>query len=233
MAKEIKVSVFVNKHYYQESSSRRTYGDMLDNRYSILLDKSTTITFSSPITVNKEKLPCLFENLLLTTDYQASTSSFKEGNDNYLAELDGYITSSYDEALTIIAVGILNSLNIYNTLFVVSDKRELFNLKSNEKPMTSFMGSSPMKYVRNVQDIKEYGLNHPDEYSSELYVFAADFVHFNRGVSRVWKLIVYIPEMDRYIDIDGNHIAGQPINGFVLEGHEWVSKLPIYEDLSL
>lgn len=105
--------------------------------------------------------------------------------------------------------------------------------EDNEKPMTSFMGSSPMKYVRNVQDIKEYGLNHPDEYSSELYVFAADFVHFNRGVSRIWKLIVYIPEMDRYIDIDGNHIAGQPINGFVLEGHEWVSKLPIYEDLPL
>lgn len=130
MAKEIKVSVFVNKHYYQESSSRRTYGDMLDNKYSILLDKSTTITFSSPITVNKEKLPCLFENLLLTTDYQTNTSSFKEGNDNYLAELDGCITSSYDEALTILAVGILNSLNIHNTLFVVSDKRELFNLKS-------------------------------------------------------------------------------------------------------
>lgn len=105
--------------------------------------------------------------------------------------------------------------------------------EDNEKPMTSFMGSSPMKFVRNVQDIKEYGLNHPDEYSSELYVFAADFVHFNRGVSRVWKLIVYIPEMDRYIDIDGNHIAGQLINGFVLEGHEWVSKLPIYEDLPL
>lgn len=105
--------------------------------------------------------------------------------------------------------------------------------EDNEKPMTSFMGSSPMKYVRNVQDIKEYGLNHPDEYSAELYVFAADFVHFNRGISRVWKLIAYIPEMDRYIDIDGNHIAGQPINGFVLEGHEWVSKLPIYEDLPL
>lgn len=44
MTKEIKVSVFVNKHYYQESSSRRTYGDILDNRYSILLDKSATIT---------------------------------------------------------------------------------------------------------------------------------------------------------------------------------------------
>ena len=56
MAKEIKVAVFVNKYYYQESSSRRTYGEILDNRYSILIDKSASITFSSPFSVNKEKL---------------------------------------------------------------------------------------------------------------------------------------------------------------------------------
>lgn len=130
MAKEIKVSVFVNKHYYQESSSRRTYGDILDNRYSILLDKSATITISSPFSVNKEKLHCLFESPLLTKDYQSTTFFFKEGNDDNLAKLDGCITSSYDEALTIRAVGVLNSLDIYNTRFVASDNRELFNLKS-------------------------------------------------------------------------------------------------------
>lgn len=42
--------------------------------------------------------------------------------------------------------------------------------EDDEKPMTSFMGSSPMKFVRNVQDIKEYGLNHPNDYKAELYV---------------------------------------------------------------
>ena len=130
MAKEIKVAVFVNKYYYQESSSRRTYGEILDNRYSILIDKSASITFSSPFSVNKEKLPRLFQSLLLTKDYQPNTFLFKEGNDNYLAKLDGCITSSYDEALTICAVGILNSLDICDTHFVASDNRELFNLKS-------------------------------------------------------------------------------------------------------
>lgn len=130
MTKEIKVSVFVNKHYYQKSSSRRTYGEILDNRYAILLDKSTTITFSSPFSVNKEKLPCLFEDLLLTHEYQSDTFLFKEGNDDYLSELDGRIISSYDEALTICAVGFLNGLDIYNTHFVASENRELFKLES-------------------------------------------------------------------------------------------------------
>lgn len=130
MTKEIKVSVFVNKHYYQESSSRRTYGDILDNRYSILLDKSATITVSSPFSINKEKLPRLFENLLLTKDYQSDTFAFKKGNDDYLAKLDGCITSSYDEALTICAVGFLNGLEIYDTHFIASENRELFKLES-------------------------------------------------------------------------------------------------------
>ena len=130
MTKEINVSVFVNKHYYQESSSRRTYGDILDNIYSILLDKSATITVSSPFSINKEKLPRLFESLLLTKDYQSDTFAFKKGNDDYLAKLDGCITSSYDEALTICAVGFLNGLEIYNTHFVASENRELFKLES-------------------------------------------------------------------------------------------------------
>ncbi len=105
--------------------------------------------------------------------------------------------------------------------------------EDDEKPMTSFMGSSPMKFVRNVQDIKEYGLNHPNDYKAELYVFGADFVHYSRGIKRVWKMVVYIPEIDRYIEVDANHIAGQAISGFNLEGHEWLSNLPTYEDLPL
>lgn len=105
--------------------------------------------------------------------------------------------------------------------------------EDDEKPMISFMGSSPMKIIRNVQDIKEYGLNHPEDYKAELYVFGADFVHYGRGIKRVWGLVVYIPEIDRYIEIDANHIAGQPISGFQSEGYEWVSNLPIYEDLPL
>lgn len=130
MTKEIKIAVFVNKHYYQESSSRRTYGDMLDNRYSILLEKSAVITLNSPFSICKENLHLLFEDLLLTKEYQSNTFSFREGNDVYLAELDGLITSSYDEALTICAVGVLNRLGISNTHFIASSKRELFKLVS-------------------------------------------------------------------------------------------------------
>lgn len=105
--------------------------------------------------------------------------------------------------------------------------------EDDEKPMTSFGGSSPMKFVRNVQDVKEYGLNHPDDYKAELYVFGGDFVHYSRGIKRVWQLVVYIPEIERFLEIDAKHIAGQPIGDFKIEGYEWVSNLPIYEDLPL
>ena len=36
-------------------------------------------------------------------------------------------------------------------------------------------------------------------------------------------MVVYIPEIDRYIEVDANYIAGQAISGFNLEGHEWLS----------
>ena len=105
--------------------------------------------------------------------------------------------------------------------------------EDNEKPMTSFMGSSPMKIIRNVQDIKDYGLNHPNDYIAELYVFGGDFVHYSRGIKRVWNLVVYIPEIDRYIEVEAKHIAGQPISGFQSKGYEGIANLPVFEDLPL
>lgn len=123
-------------------------------------------------------------------------------------------------------LGILNGktlIHIANTI-----KKE-----DDEKPMTSFMGSSPMKFIRNVEDIKEYGLNHPEEYIAELYVFGGDFVHYGRGIGRIWKLVVYIPEINRFFEVDANHISGQPISGFKHEGYEWISNLPFYEDFPL
>lgn len=105
--------------------------------------------------------------------------------------------------------------------------------EDDEKPMTSFMGSSPMKIIRNVQDIKDYGLNHPNDYIAELYVFGGDFVHYSRGIKRIWNLVVYIPEIDRYVEVDAKHIAGQPVSGFQSKGYEWIANLPVYEDLPL
>lgn len=68
------------------------------------------------------------------------------------------------------------------------------------------LGPSNIRVIRNVSDVKEYGLDHPNEQVAKVYIFGGDFVHYNKGMSQVFKIIVYIPEIDRLIEVDGRMI---------------------------
>lgn len=136
---------------------------------------------------------------------------------------------SYYRAPSLIRSELLGYLDGKNLIHIANSIQK----EDSEAPMTSFMGSSPMKIIHNVDDVKTYGLDHPNDVKAELYVFGGDFVNYGGSITRVWKLVVYIPDTSRYLEVNGSHIAGQPIYSFTAEGHEWISKLPIFENVNL
>lgn len=95
-------------------------------------------------------------------------------------------------------------------------------------------GPSNIKIIHKVDDIKEVGLNHPNEQVAKVYVFGGDFVHFRNGASRIFKIIVYIPEIERFIDVNGRFIDS--INTHLdlnSEDYKWIWDLPSWSDIPL
>lgn len=136
---------------------------------------------------------------------------------------------SYYRAPSLVRAELLAYLDGKNLIHIANSIQK----EDNEAPMTSFIGSSPMKIIRNVGDVKSYGLDHPNDPCAELYVFGGDFVNYSGSITRVWKLVVYIPENSRYLEVNGSNIARQPAYNFTLKGHEWISRLPLFENINL
>lgn len=95
-------------------------------------------------------------------------------------------------------------------------------------------GPSNMKFFRKVDDIKEYGLNHPHEQVAKVYVFGGDFVHSNRGITEIFTIVVYIPDIDRLIEVDGKFIDSIHTNIDInSDNYKWIWGLPSLADKPL
>ena len=96
------------------------------------------------------------------------------------------------------------------------------------------LGPSNVKLITRVDDIKEYGINHPNEQVAKVYVFGGDFVHYNRGITEIFKIVVYIPDLDRLIEVDGKYIdcitTSIDINS---DNYKWFWDLPNWADKPL
>lgn len=95
-------------------------------------------------------------------------------------------------------------------------------------------GPSNIKIFRKVDDIKELGINYPNEQKAKVFVFGGDFVHYAKGIKEIYKIIVYIPDLNRFLDVDGKYIneiyTEKDLNS---KDYKWFWDLPIYNDKPL
>lgn len=104
--------------------------------------------------------------------------------------------------------------------------------EDNEKEMIQF-GPTSFKIIRNVQDIKDVGMDNPDKNVGTLYVLGGDFVHYNNGAQRNWKLAIYVPKIKRYLEVEYKHLTSQSQSCINTESNSWMMNLPVFENVEL
>lgn len=86
----------------------------------------------------------------------------------------------------------------------------------------------------NVSDVKEYGINNPNTNVAKLYLFGGDFVHYSNGIQRIYSLVLFIPDMKKYMEVEGKYIDSINTNlDLSADNYKFIWQLPIYEDRSL
>ena len=66
-----------------------------------------------------------------------------------------------------------------------------------------------------------------------LYVLGGDFVHYNNGAQRNWKLAIYVPKIKRYLEVEYKHLTSQSQSCINTESNSWMMNLPVFENVEL
>lgn len=86
----------------------------------------------------------------------------------------------------------------------------------------------------DVGDVKEVGINNPDKEVAKLYLFGGDFVHYSNGITREYGLVIFIPKLKKYMEVDGSYIDSVNTDlDLSSDKYSFIWKLPIYEDRQL
>ena len=119
-------------------------------------------------------------------DLEKALSFFIDKN-QYMTERDALSKEiNYYHAPKIVRQEYIGTLSGKTLIHIAN---EIKKYDDNNKPG---LGPSNVKLITRVDDIKEYGINHPNEQVAKVYVFGGDFVHYNRGITEIFKIVVYI-----------------------------------------
>lgn len=168
-------------------------------------------------------------NALPQSRNQSKAQNWFIENSQYMSEREALSKEfSYYQNPSIVYSRYLGKLDGRGLIHIANEQ-----IKINEAELESLrQGQTWAAFTINVSDIKELGLSHPNDLVAELFVFGGDFVNFKPGITRIYKLIIYIPELDRFFELKQGFLNSVTIyNGPQLE--EWLSALPIYEDYPL
>ena len=158
-------------------------------------------------------------------DLQKALSFFIDEN-QYMTERDALSEEiNYYRAPKILRQEFIGTLSGKTLIHIANEIKK----EDDNKARGSYIA-----FFRIVDDIKEYGLNHPHEQVAKVYVFGGDFVNYNRGITEKFKIVVYIPDIDRLIEVDGKFI--DTIYGNIdlnSDNYKWIWGLPNWADKPL